>query len=101
MKSSKLGDDLKKLYSVVESGLSNSGSLNCCVEFLMHAGQRSLPEAVMTMVPEAWQNDPDKKDWHLTPWSRGIGQLWLPSVTGGLWGSFLTGIRSDLVIIEL
>jgi len=78
MKSSKLGEDLKKLYPVVESGLSDSGSLDCCVEFLMHAGQRSLPEAVMTMVPEAWQNDPamdpDKKDFYrwasctMEPW---------------------------------
>jgi len=78
MSSSHLGDDLKKLYPVVEADLSDSGSLDCCVEFLMHAGSRSLPEAVMTMVPEAWQNDPsmdkEKKDFYrwasctMEPW---------------------------------
>eukprot|EP00092_Neocalanus_flemingeri_P019929 GFUD01021587.1.p1 GENE.GFUD01021587.1~~GFUD01021587.1.p1 ORF type:complete len:2149 (+),score=589.84 GFUD01021587.1:113-6559(+) len=78
MSSSNLGEDLKKLYPVVEADLSDSGSLDCCVEFLMHAGYRSLPEAVMTMVPEAWQNDPamdpEKKDFYrwasctMEPW---------------------------------
>ena len=57
MASDKFGEDLKQLYPVVEADLSDSGSLDCCVEFLMQAGNRSLPEAVMTMVPEAWQND--------------------------------------------
>lgn len=27
----------------------------------MHAGNRSLPEAAMTMVPEAWEKDEDMK----------------------------------------
>lgn len=27
------------------------------------AGNRSLPEAVMTMVPEAWQNDPTMPEY--------------------------------------
>ena len=57
MSSSVLGDELKQLFPVVEQGLSDSGSLDCCLEFLVHAGNRSLPEAVMTMIPEAWQND--------------------------------------------
>ena len=50
---------MQDLYPVVEKGLSDSGSLDCSVEFLVHAGARSLPEAVMTLVPEAWQNDKD------------------------------------------
>ena len=75
MNSEKFGEDLKRLYPVVEADLSDSGSMDCCVEFLMQvimmmmmvmmmmmmmmmqAGERSLPEAVMTVVPEAWQND--------------------------------------------
>jgi len=57
MESKEFGEDLKKLYPVVEQGLSDSGSLDCVVEFLMHAGGRTLPEAMMTMVPEAWQNN--------------------------------------------
>ena len=47
---------------MVEKGLSDSGSLDCSVEFLVHAGNRSLPEAVMTLVPEAWQNDEDMEE---------------------------------------
>lgn len=49
--------ELKKLYPVVEPNLSDSGSADCVLEFLVHAGGRPLPEAVMTMVPEAWHND--------------------------------------------
>ena len=78
MSSTKFGDQLKSLYPVVEADLSDSGSLDCCVEFLMQAGNRTLPEAVMTMVPEAWQNDQamdvDKKNFYrfaastMEPW---------------------------------
>lgn len=57
MKSSKFQDDLKKLYPVVEQGMSDSGCVDNVLEFLIQAGGRALPEAVMTMVPEAWQND--------------------------------------------
>ena len=35
MASDKFGDKLKELYPVVEKDLSDSGSLDCCVEFLM------------------------------------------------------------------
>jgi glutamate synthase (NADPH/NADH) len=65
MKSRKFGKDLYKLYPVVEPDMSDSGSVDNVLEFLVIAGGRSLPEAVMTMVPEAWQNDdlmnPEKK----------------------------------------
>lgn len=44
MKSEEFGADLKKLYPVVEPNLSDSGSADCCLEFLAMAGQRSLPE---------------------------------------------------------
>ena len=58
MASSTLGPELLgSLYPVVEADLSDSGALDCCVEFLLQAGSRSLPEAVITLLPEAWQND--------------------------------------------
>ncbi|XP_046391906.1 glutamate synthase [NADH] isoform X1 [Ischnura elegans] len=57
MESEVYGDKLKALYPVVEPNLSDSGAVDCVLEFLVMAGRRSLPEAVMTMVPEAWQND--------------------------------------------
>lgn len=58
MFNSKFGNDmLHQLYPVVEPEMSDSGSLDNVLEFLVMAGNRSLPEAVMTLVPEAWQND--------------------------------------------
>lgn len=44
MSSQIYGDQLKQLYPVVEPNLSDSGSADCVLEFLVMAGQRSLPE---------------------------------------------------------
>ena len=44
MKSNVYKDDLSKLYPVVETGMSDSGSLDNVLAFLMHAGERTLPE---------------------------------------------------------
>lgn len=38
------GANLKRLYPVVEPNLSDSGSVDCVLEFLVKAGGRSLPE---------------------------------------------------------
>uniref|UniRef100_A0A914W184 glutamate synthase (ferredoxin) n=1 Tax=Plectus sambesii TaxID=2011161 RepID=A0A914W184_9BILA len=57
MESTKYGADLQKLYPVVEDGQSDSGCFDNVLEFLVRAGGRSLPEAAMTMVPEAWEKD--------------------------------------------
>ncbi|KAL1139053.1 hypothetical protein AAG570_009114 [Ranatra chinensis] len=71
-------EDLKSMYPVVEPNLSDSGSLDCVLEFLVMAGGRSLPEAVMTMVPEAWQNDKtmsaEKRDFY--QWSACAMEPW-------------------------
>ncbi|KAG1666594.1 putative glutamate synthase [NADPH] [Nymphon striatum] len=78
MKSDKFGSDLKKLYPVVEPNLSDSGCLDNVLEFLVNVGERPLPEAVMTMVPEAWQNDKtmsqEKKDFY--QWSSCAMEPW-------------------------
>lgn len=37
-------EDIKPLYPVVEPNLSDSGSCDCVLEFLVMAGGRSLPE---------------------------------------------------------
>ena len=50
MSSPDFGENLSKLYPVVEPGMSDSGSLDNVVEFLVMVGNRSLPEAMMTMV---------------------------------------------------
>lgn len=44
MHSDEFGDKLSQLYPVVEPNLSDSGSVDCVLEFLVHAGKRSLPE---------------------------------------------------------
>jgi glutamate synthase (NADPH/NADH) len=78
MHSSKYGEDLQKLYPVVEDGLTDSGSFDNVLEFLCLAGGRTLPEAVMTMVPEAWEKDQymnvDKKAFY--NWSAMAMEPW-------------------------
>ena len=49
------GDELSKIFPVVEPECSDSGTFDNVLEFLLMTG-RSLQEAVMMMVPEAWQN---------------------------------------------
>ncbi len=48
------GDELKKLFPVVEPMCSDSGTFDNVLEFLLMNG-RTLQEAIMMMVPEAWQ----------------------------------------------
>jgi glutamate synthase (NADPH/NADH) large chain len=55
MKSDLLGDDLKELFPIIEPHCSDSGNFDNALELLLMAG-RPLPEAVMMMIPEAWQN---------------------------------------------
>lgn len=55
MQSEHFGDDLQKLFPIIEPHCSDSGNFDNCLELLLHAG-RTLPEAVMMMIPEAWQN---------------------------------------------
>ncbi|XP_028199920.1 glutamate synthase [NADH], amyloplastic isoform X2 [Glycine soja] len=49
-------NELKKLLPIVDANSSDSGAFDGVLEFLLHSG-KSLPEAVMMMIPEAWQND--------------------------------------------
>ncbi len=55
LQSDLFGEDLVRLFPVIEPECSDSGNYDNVLEFLYHAG-RSLPEAVMMMIPEAWQN---------------------------------------------
>jgi glutamate synthase (NADPH/NADH) large chain len=55
MQSDLFGDDLEKLFPIIEPECSDSGNFDNAMELLYHAG-RSLPEVVMMMIPEAWQN---------------------------------------------
>ena len=50
-----------KTLPVIETEVSDSGSFDNVLEFLLMNG-RSLQEAVLMMVPEAWQNDHEMSD---------------------------------------
>ncbi|QDU31734.1 Ferredoxin-dependent glutamate synthase 1 [Anatilimnocola aggregata] len=55
LESELFGEDLKKLLPITDTNTSDSGVFDNVLELLLMAG-RSLPEAVMMMIPEAWQN---------------------------------------------
>ncbi len=47
-------DDVTKLFPICDPATSDSGNFDNALELLVHTG-RSLPHAVMMMIPEAWQ----------------------------------------------
>ncbi|XP_061956875.1 glutamate synthase 1 [NADH], chloroplastic-like isoform X1 [Populus nigra] len=49
-------NEMKKLLPIVDASSSDSGAFDGVLELLIRSG-RTLPEAVMMMIPEAWQND--------------------------------------------
>lgn len=51
-------EELNILLPIVDANSSDSGAFDGVLELLIRAG-RSLPEAMMMMIPEAWQNDPN------------------------------------------
>ena len=55
MHSKLFGDKLSQLFPIVESDCSDSGTFDNVLEFLLMTG-RTLQEAIMLMIPEAWQN---------------------------------------------
>ena len=69
--------DLERLFPVNSVGASDSASFDEVLE-LLHLGGRSLPHAVLMMIPEAWENhtemDPARRafyDYHsdiMEPW---------------------------------
>ncbi|KAH6688346.1 glutamate synthase [Plectosphaerella plurivora] len=78
MQSDIFKEDLELLYPIVEDGGSDSAAFDNVLELLTINGVLSLPEAVMLMVPEAWQGntlmDPKKAalyEWaacQMEPW---------------------------------
>ncbi len=57
MKSELFGNDLEKIFPIIQPDGSDSASLDNAVEMLMLSG-RSLPHAMAMLIPEAWDNDP-------------------------------------------
>ncbi|MCQ2125281.1 MAG: glutamate synthase large subunit [Fibrobacter sp.] len=53
LKSERFGEDLQKLLPLISAGQSDSASLDNMFELLVAAG-RSLPHAILMMMPQAW-----------------------------------------------
>ncbi len=70
-------DDIKKIYPVIQPGISDSAALDNAVELLTMAG-RTLPHVMAMLIPEAWDADttmsPEKRafyEYHaslMEPW---------------------------------
>jgi glutamate synthase (ferredoxin) len=61
MQSDLFGDDLKKLFPIINTDGSDSAMFDNCLELLVLAG-RSLPHAMMMMIPEPWANHESMSD---------------------------------------
>src|SRR5205085_8180437 len=55
------GDDIKKILPIIDSNGSDSAMFDNCLELLVLGG-RSLPHAVMMMIPEPWTNHESMSD---------------------------------------
>jgi glutamate synthase (ferredoxin) len=61
LKSDLFGDDMKKLLPIINEDGSDSAMFDNCLEFLVLGG-RSLPHAMMMMVPEPWSGHESMSD---------------------------------------
>jgi glutamate synthase (NADPH/NADH) large chain len=61
LKSELFGDDLKKVFPVINPDGSDSAMFDNCLEFLTLSG-RSLPHSIMMMIPEPWSNHESMSD---------------------------------------
>jgi glutamate synthase (NADPH/NADH) large chain len=74
--------DLERLFPICTPDASDSASFDEVVE-LLHLGGRSLPHAMLMMIPEAWENnatmDPKRRDFYafhsclMEPWDGPAG----------------------------
>ncbi|MBF0612395.1 MAG: glutamate synthase subunit alpha, partial [Magnetococcales bacterium] len=94
-------EDLRKLLPIVPEGLSDSASFDRAVEFLVLSG-RTLPHAMMMMIPEAWENhqhmDESRRSfyqYHATIWEPWDGPAAVAFTDGRVIGATLdrNGLR--------
>ena len=101
MKSDIFGTQIEKLFPIILPGKSDSASMDMVVELLTHT-DRSLPEIMMMMIPEAWEKhanmSPEKKAFYeyngciMEPWD---GPASIPFTDGDYIGALLdrNGLR--------
>ena len=99
--SPEFGNDMEKIFPVFTEGGSDSQAFDNALEVIYHTG-RSLPRAMMMMIPEAWEHnedmDPKKRafyDFHscvMEPWD---GPATVPFTDGRYIGAVLdrNGLR--------
>ena len=64
LRSDLFGDDIKKLFPIIQPGGSDSAAFDNALELLVMSG-RSLPHAMAMLIPEAWA-----KNQHMNPQKR-------------------------------
>ncbi|KJA18566.1 hypothetical protein HYPSUDRAFT_69800 [Hypholoma sublateritium FD-334 SS-4] len=78
LSSQHFGDELDLLYPIIEHGGSDSAAFDNVLELLVVNGAVTLPEAVMMMIPEAWQGnenmDPQKRAFY--NWAACVQEPW-------------------------
>ncbi|MFS4482432.1 glutamate synthase large subunit [Hyunsoonleella sp. 2307UL5-6] len=101
MRSDVFGPQIEKLFPIILPGKSDSASMDMVVELLTHT-DRSLPEIMMMMIPEAWEKhatmSEDKKSFYeyngciMEPWD---GPASVPFTDGDYIGALLdrNGLR--------
>ena len=63
MSSPFFGEDSERaLLQSTSDNMSDSGNFDAVLELLAKGSERSLPECVMMMIPEAWQDNPSLSD---------------------------------------
>ena len=61
LRSDLFGDDIRKLFPIIQPGGSDSANFDNALELLYQAG-RSMPHAMAMLIPEAWASNP-----HMNP----------------------------------
>ncbi|HEV7734026.1 MAG TPA: glutamate synthase central domain-containing protein, partial [Candidatus Binatia bacterium] len=100
-------DDVEKLFPIIDPAGSDSAMFDNAVELLLNTG-RSLPHAVMMMIPEAWQShegmSPAKRafyEYHaslMEPWD---GPASIAFTDGRVMGAILdrNGLRPSRYVV--
>lgn len=78
LQSSRFADELDLLYPIIETGGSDSAAFDNVLELLTVNSVVTLPEAVMMLVPEAWQNnrDMEKEKVAFYQWAACLMEPW-------------------------
>ena len=71
-------ETLSELFPIIDPNGSDSSALDNVIDFLIANGEHTLPEIMMLVAPEAWENDPhmeeEKKGFY--EWGSNIMEPW-------------------------